>query len=59
MDVENSIEVFGETEVWVECDLCGCVYGGPGTNKEMVAAGQANVCVDCLRTSTSNLGNRC
>jgi hypothetical protein len=27
MDVESSIEAFGETAVWVECDLCGRAYG--------------------------------
>ena len=59
MDVESSIEAFGETEVWVECDLCGRAHGGPGMNRAMVAVGQVNVCVDCLSkwgTSAEGVG---
>jgi hypothetical protein len=38
----------------IEHDLCGSVYGGPGLNKAIVAAGQVNVCVNCLRKSRGN-----
>jgi hypothetical protein len=49
MDVEEEIEAFGEAVVWVECDLCGCAFGGPGVNEAIVTVGHVNVCVDCLR----------
>ena len=58
MDIEEEILAFGETEVWVECDLCGRVYGGLGVNKVLVAQGHVNVCVDCLGTSGESLENR-
>jgi hypothetical protein len=58
MDVEEEILIFGETAVWIECDLCGCAYGGPGMNKTVVAVGQANVCVDCPRESRSREGKK-
>lgn len=51
MDVETEIIAFGETAVWIECDLSGSAYGGPGVNKAIVTVGQANVCVDYLRGS--------
>jgi hypothetical protein len=47
MDIEEEILAFGETEVWVECDVCGCAFGGPGVNKAIVAVGHVNVCADC------------
>jgi ribosome-binding protein aMBF1 (putative translation factor) len=49
MDTEEEILLFGETALWVECELCGAVYGGPGVGKVIVAVGHVNVCVDCLR----------
>jgi ribosomal protein S27E len=27
MDVEEEMAVYSETVFWVECDLCGSVYG--------------------------------
>ena len=51
MDVETEILVYSETALWVECDVCGRAYGGPGVNKAVVAAGQVNVCVNCLDKS--------
>jgi ribosome-binding protein aMBF1 (putative translation factor) len=49
MEIEEEIMVFGETAVCVECDLCGRSFGGPGVSKAIVAVGQVNVCLDCLR----------
>ena len=51
MDIEEEILAFGETVVWVECDLCGRAFGGPDLNKAIVAVGHVNVCVDCLPKS--------
>ena len=48
MDMEEEIVAFGETEVWVTCDICGRTVGGPGINEVMVRVGEANICVDCL-----------
>ena len=56
MDIEEEILAFGETEVWVECDLCRRAFGGPGLTKAIVAVGHANVCVDCLRKSMTKWG---
>jgi ribosome-binding protein aMBF1 (putative translation factor) len=56
MDMEEEIEVFGETVHWVECDLCGRAFGGPDLTKVIVAVGHMNVCVDCLR-SEKQMGN--
>lgn len=49
MDMEEEILAFGETEVWVECDLCRRAFGGPGLTEAIVALEQGNICVDCLR----------
>jgi ribosomal protein S27E len=49
MDMEEEMLVFGETQVWVECDLCGTAYGGPRFNKAIVAVGKVNTCSECLR----------
>ena len=51
MDTDEEILAFGETAVWVECDLCGRAFGGPGVTKAIAAAGQINVCVECLCNS--------
>ena len=51
MNVEEAIVAFGETVLWVECDVCGRAYGGPGVNKAIVAVGRVNVCAECLRKS--------
>jgi hypothetical protein len=56
MDIEEEILAFGETEVWVECDLCGRAFGGPSLDKVIVAVGHVNVCVDCLRQIRSKWG---
>jgi hypothetical protein len=48
MDMEEEILAFGETALWVGCDLCGRSFGGPGLNKAIVAVGHVNVCVECL-----------
>ncbi len=53
MDMEEEIVAFGETVLWVECDSCGRVFGGPGLTKVIVAVEHMNVCVDCLRKSSS------
>jgi len=47
MDMEEEIVAFGETALWVECDVCGRALGGPGLNKAIVADGYVNVCVNC------------
>lgn len=49
MDIEEEILVFGETALWVECDLCGRVCGGRDIGKTIVAKAGVNICVDCLR----------
>jgi hypothetical protein len=64
MDVEEQILACDETAVWVECDVCGRAYGGPGVNKAVVAVGHVNVCVDCLGKSEGHvekkqMGNLC
>ena len=46
MDLEVEMLAFGETAVWVECDLCGRAFGEPGLTKAIVAVGHVNVCVD-------------
>ena len=56
MDIEEEILEFGETVVWVECDLCGRAFGGPGLSKAIVAVGRVNVCVECQGKSRSNWG---
>ena len=56
MDIEEEILAFGETAVWVECDVCGRALGGPGLNKAIVAVGRVNVCVGCLRQSRGRWG---
>ena len=57
MDMEEEIFVFGETVVWVECDLCGRAFGGLSVNKAIVPVGDVNICVDCLRKSRERMGN--
>ena len=57
MDVEESIVAFGETVLWVECDVCGRAYGGLGMNKAVIAIGHVNVCADYLRKSRSSWGS--
>jgi hypothetical protein len=47
---------FGEAALWVECDLCGRAFGGPGLSKAIVPVGHVNICVDCLRMSKSKWG---
>ncbi len=62
MDIEEEIIAFGETVLWVECDLCGRAFCGPGMNTAIVAVGHVNVCVDCLPkwgTSAEGVGWRC
>ena len=59
MDIEEEIAAFGETQVWITCDVCGRVYGGPGITKMMVRVGESNVCVGCLSkwgTSAEGVG---
>jgi hypothetical protein len=56
MDVEEEILIYGETEVWVTCDNCRRVYGGPGLGQVMFRLGESNVCVDCLQSCKSNWG---
>ena len=56
MDIEEEMLAFGETALWVECDVCGRAFGGPGVKKAIVAVGHVNVCVDCLRQSRSQWG---
>jgi len=53
MDIEEAIAAFGETEVWLESDLCGCAYEGPGVRKTVATGAGANVCVACLRESAA------
>jgi hypothetical protein len=48
MEMEEEILAFGETAVWVECDLCGRSFGGPGLTEAIVEVGHVNLCVDCL-----------
>jgi hypothetical protein len=48
MDMEEEIAAFGETAVWITCDVNGRVYGGPDIDKTMARVGEANICVDCL-----------
>jgi hypothetical protein len=56
MEIEDEILAFGETVVWVECDVCGRAFGGPGLNKAVVAVGHVNECNDCLRKNSSKWG---
>jgi hypothetical protein len=49
VDIEEEMLAFGETALWVECDLCGRAYSGPGLNKAIVVVEHVNTCVDCLR----------
>jgi hypothetical protein len=49
MDTEEEILTFGETVLWVECDLCGRAFGGPGLSKAIVPVGNVHACGDCLR----------
>jgi hypothetical protein len=55
VDIEEII-AFSETEVWVECDLCGRAFGGLNLDKVIVALEQGNVCVDCLRQKNGKWG---
>ena len=48
MDMGEEIVAFGETALWVECDLCGRAFGGLGVKKVIVSLEHDNVCVDCL-----------
>jgi hypothetical protein len=48
MEIEEEMAAFGETQVWITCDLCGRVYGGPGITELMVRVEEANICVGCL-----------
>ena len=54
MEIEEEIAAFAESEIWVECDLCGRAYAGPGLNDVMVARKSDNVCVHCLRSGIGN-----
>jgi hypothetical protein len=56
MNVEEAIMAFGDTAVWVECDVCGRAFGRPGLNKAIVAVEGTNVCVDCLCRSRGKWG---
>jgi hypothetical protein len=56
MDMEEEIVAFGETAVWVECDVYGLAFGGPGLDKAIVSVGHVNLCVKCLRTSRTKWG---
>jgi hypothetical protein len=49
MDIEEEMLAFGETALWVECDLCGRAFGGPGVTKAIVPVGNAHVCCHCLQ----------
>jgi hypothetical protein len=49
MDIEEEILAFGETALWVECDLCGRAFGGPSVNRVIGNIGHANACMDCLQ----------
>jgi ribosome-binding protein aMBF1 (putative translation factor) len=57
MDIEEEILAFGETALWVECDLCGRAFGGPGLTKAIIGVGHVNVCVDCQGKSKEETGN--
>src|SRR5580704_4174361 len=57
------ISPYGEMALWVECDLCGQLYGEPGMNEAIVAMEHVNECLDCLgksrrqcRTSAEGVG---
>jgi ribosomal protein S27E len=56
MDTEEELLAFGETALWVECDVCGRAFGGPGISKAVIAVGDVKECVDCLRKSESGVG---
>lgn len=51
MDIEEEIEAFGETEVWIECDICRCAFGGRDLQRAIIAVGCLNICVNCLPKS--------
>jgi len=55
MDVEEESAAFGETEVRVECDLCGRVFDGPDLLGSLVSIGIANVCVGCEHERAGSL----
>ena len=56
MDIEEEIVAFGETQVWVTCDRCGRVYGGPGLRKSTFRVEQSNLCLDCVRSRKADWG---
>jgi ribosome-binding protein aMBF1 (putative translation factor) len=55
MNMEGEILAFGETALWVECNLCGRVFGGPGVDKAIGSHGEVNVCVDCQQEAGFSL----
>jgi hypothetical protein len=64
MDVETEIIAFGETVLWVECDICRQVYGWLGVGKAIVNVGGRNICTECARereavADLTQLGNLC
>lgn len=50
-----------DAEIWIECDRCGRVFGGPGVfaviQERATSQGRILVCSDCvaLRVSQSRL----
>jgi ribosome-binding protein aMBF1 (putative translation factor) len=59
MDIEEEILAFGETALWVECDLCGRAFAGPGLSKAIVAVGHVNICANCLLRTGSRYVTPC
>lgn len=55
MDVETEIEVYGETAVWVECDVCGRAFGGRCGNAIIVSA-MGNLCIGCTEVGKKVTG---
>lgn len=53
MDMEEETRAFSETALWVESDVCGRAFGGPGRDKAIVAVRHVNICVECLCKSKS------
>ena len=47
MDMEEEIVAFGETALWVECDICGSAFGGLSLDKAIVTVRHINVCINC------------
>jgi ribosome-binding protein aMBF1 (putative translation factor) len=40
------------TEIWIDCDVCGRAFGGPGLHRVMFNRGWGLVCLDCMRKLT-------